>query len=74
MALLLMIPVSSSQVFADDMFHSAFAEDPMSGVVGRRYRRMVLEKGASQDEMTTVVDFLGRQPEMGAFYKELGID
>jgi metallopeptidase MepB len=45
----------------------------MDGKEGRRYRYEVLEKGGSQDEMKTVVDFLGRKPETGAFYKRLGL-
>lgn len=40
---------------------------------GRRYRHMVLEKGGSQDEMKTLVDFLGRKPSTEAFYQELGL-
>ena len=40
---------------------------------GRRYRHMVLEKGGSQDEMKTLVDFLGREPNSDAFYSELGL-
>lgn len=63
----------SSQVFADDMFHSVFAKDPMDRSEGRRYRRMVLEKGGAQDEMVTLTEFLGRKPEMEAFYRRLGL-
>jgi len=29
---------------------------------GRRYRKVVLEKGWSQDEMKTLKEFLGREP------------
>lgn len=45
----------------------------MDSVQGRRYRRNMLEKGASVDEMTTLVGFLGRQPSAEAFYKDLGL-
>lgn len=38
-----------------------------------RYRREVLEKGGSQDEMKTLRDYLGRMPETKAFYQELGL-
>jgi metallopeptidase MepB len=38
-----------------------------------RYRRMVLEKGGSQDEMKSLVNYLGREPKIDSFYKELGI-
>lgn len=55
------------------MFHSAFEKDPMNKTEGRRYRYTVLEKGGSQEELQTLVDFLGRKPSPEAFYKELGL-
>lgn len=63
----------SSQVYSADMFHTVFKKDPMNPEEGRRYRHMVLEKGGSQDEMTTLEGFLGRKPNGEAFYKELGL-
>lgn len=63
----------SSQVYSMDMFYSVFEKDPMNPTEGRRYRHTVLEKGGSQDEMTTLEQFLGRKPNSKAFYKELGI-
>lgn len=55
------------------MFYSVFKKDPMNPEEGRRYRHMVLEKGGSQDEMKTLVDFLGREPSTDPFYTELGL-
>ncbi|KAJ5984603.1 hypothetical protein N7481_006702 [Penicillium waksmanii] len=63
----------SSQVYSTDMFYTIFKDDPMNKAAGRRYRYQVLEKGGSQDEMTTLTQFLGREPETTAFYKELGL-
>ena len=63
----------SSQVYSMDMFDSVFKKNPMDGKEGRRYRRTVLEKGGSRDEMESLVEFLGREPSSDAFYKELGI-
>lgn len=63
----------SSLVFACDMWASEFMADPMSGETGRRYRRTVLEKGGSREEMSLLEDFLGRKPNNIAFLKELGI-
>ena len=63
----------SSQVYSTDMFYSVFKKDPMNPTEGRRYRHKVLEKGGSQDEMTTLIDFLGREPKTDAFYEELGL-
>ena len=45
----------------------------MDGKEGRRYRHLVLEKGGSQDEMETLKQFLGREPNGDAFYRELGL-
>ncbi|KAI9774524.1 MAG: hypothetical protein M1840_002771 [Geoglossum simile] len=63
----------SSQVYSTDMFYTVFKKDPMDPKEGRRYRHTVLERGGSQDEMQTLIDFLGREPNTEAFYKELGI-
>jgi metallopeptidase MepB len=63
----------SSQVYSTDMFYTVFKADPMNRKEGRRYRHSVLEKGGSQDEMKTLVDFLGREPKTDAFYEELGL-
>ncbi|GAB7348341.1 hypothetical protein MBLNU459_g6313t3 [Dothideomycetes sp. NU459] len=64
----------SSQVYSADMFHTVFKKDPMNGKEGRRYRHTVLERGGSQDEMQTLKDFLGREPNTEAFYRELGLN
>jgi len=45
----------------------------MSHEVGLRYRRTVLEKGGSVDEMALLREFLGREPSSRAFYEELGM-
>jgi metallopeptidase MepB len=63
----------SSQVYSTDMFYSVFKKNPMNGTEGRRYRHTVLEKGGSQEEMTTLEQFLGRKPSNEAFYEELGL-
>ena len=63
----------SSQVYSTDMFYTVFKADPMDPKQGRRYRYAVLEKGGSQDEMKTLIDFLGREPKTDAFYEELGL-
>ena len=63
----------SSQVYSTDMFFSVFAKDPMNGTEGRRYRKEVLEKGGSRDEMESLKAFLGREPSTEPFYKELGL-
>ena len=62
-----------SKVLAMDMFDTAFRANPFDGAAGRRYRHMVLEKGASQDEMKTLIDFLGRKPSSEAYFRDLGL-
>lgn len=63
----------SSQVYSTDMFYTVFKKNPMDPKEGRRYRHTVLERGGSQDEMQTLIDFLGREPKTDAFYEELGL-
>lgn len=55
------------------MFYYAFAKDPMDKSQGHRFRHTVLEKGASQDEMLILKQFLGRKPTTNAFCMELGL-
>ncbi|KAJ5750893.1 Neurolysin/Thimet oligopeptidase N-terminal [Penicillium manginii] len=63
----------SCQVYSADIFYTIFKDDPMNKAASRRYRYQVLEKGGSQDEMTTLTQFLACEPEATAFYKELGL-
>lgn len=62
-----------SQVFSTDMFYTAFKKSPMDGATGRRYRHEVLEKGGSRDEMESLKQFLGREPNSDAFFEDLGL-
>jgi metallopeptidase MepB len=66
--------MNSSQVYSTDMFYSVFKANPMNAKEGRRYRHTLLEKGGSQDEMKTLIEFLGREPRPDAFYEELGLE
>jgi metallopeptidase MepB len=63
-----------SQVFADDIFHAVFERDPMSPVAGLRYRKVVLEKGGSENGLKLLEDLLGRKPNELAFHEGLGLD
>ena len=55
------------------MFHTHFKANPMDKEQGRRYRKVVLEKGGAQDEMEFLTEFLGRAPSTEPFYRELGL-
>ena len=41
--------------------------------VGTKWRKEVLEKGSSEEEMKLITNFLGRKPSNKAFLKELGV-
>ncbi len=62
-----------SKVFALDLFSQIKAEGLLNPVVGVRYRKTVLEKGASCDPNQLLFDFLGREPNQEAFIKDLGL-
>jgi Zn-dependent oligopeptidase len=62
-----------SRVWAMDM-GSAFQKAGLTNrEVGMRYRRMVLEPGASAEPEALITGFLGRPPQPDAFYEELGL-
>lgn len=58
------------------MFYSKFANEG-DGVLNReegmKWRREVLEKGGSRDEMEGIRRFLGREARPEAFMRELGL-
>ncbi|KDE06349.1 hypothetical protein MVLG_03259 [Microbotryum lychnidis-dioicae p1A1 Lamole] len=60
-----------SQVFSADMFATVFEQDPMNPKSGLAYREKILRPGGSRDEMDSLKDFLGREPDNRAFLKEL---
>lgn len=53
------------------MFHAVFYRDPTNRTQGLRYRKTVLEKGSSEDEMEFLQAFLGRRPNIDALRAEL---
>jgi len=60
-------------VFADDMF-SVFQENGvMDQNTGLKFRKVVLERGSTIDEMEMVKEFLGREPNEKAFIKSIGL-
>jgi thimet oligopeptidase len=63
-----------SKVFACDMFSEFEKKGIDSKEVGRRYRRTILERGSTQDGDKLLRDFLQREPDNGAFLKNIGIN
>lgn len=63
-----------SLVYAQDMF-SRFRDlgitNPQAGLY---YRKKILARGGSLDELEMVKDYLGREPRMDAFLEHLGLE
>ena len=62
-----------SKVFATDMFTRFEKEGLLNSKTGTAYRRSILEKGSSEDEVKLVERFLGRKVNDKAFLREIGI-
>lgn len=62
-----------SLVYACDMFSEFEKTGPLSPATGERYRKKVLAKGGSDDALTLVHDFLGREPDNKAFLQQIGL-
>ena len=60
-------------VYAQDAFSEFEKKGITNKELGMRWRREVLEKGSSEDELKLVNNFLGRKPSSKAFLKELGV-
>ena len=62
-----------SEVYGADMF-SVFEENGVTNPeVGRRYRTAILAKGGSEDGMSLLRGFLGREPRQDAFLAGKGL-
>jgi len=63
-----------SLVYAQDM-QTRFAEKGiLSPEAGMYYRKKILARGGSMDELDLLRDYLGREPQTAAFKKHLGLD
>ncbi|HCR52299.1 TPA: hypothetical protein DIV48_01455 [Candidatus Kaiserbacteria bacterium] len=62
-----------SRVYAEDMFSRFAKEGVLNPKTGRDYRRWILEKGSSQEEIDLVRGFLGRKPNNKAFLRSIGV-
>ena len=63
-----------SRVFGDDMFTIFEEHGVFDRETGRRYRSSILERGGSVDGDDLVRGFLGREPKMDAFLREIGLE
>ena len=62
-----------SKVYAQDMFSIFKKNGVMDKATGTRYRKVILENGATKPEIDIVEEFLGRKPNSKAFLESLGI-
>lgn len=62
-----------SKVYAQDMFSVFKKNGVMDTTTGTRYRKEILEKGSTIQEIDMVEKFLGRKPNSDAFLESLGI-
>ncbi|MBI2775285.1 Zn-dependent oligopeptidase [Candidatus Dependentiae bacterium] len=62
-----------SKVFALDMFDHIKERGLLNPEVGKRYVQCVIGKGGSEDPNELLRDFLGREPNSDAFFKDLGL-
>jgi thimet oligopeptidase len=63
-----------SRVYGDDMFTRFEGAGVLDRDTGRDYRRKILERGGSVDGDELVRSFLGREPNMDAFLREIGLE
>ena len=61
-----------SKVYAADMFTRFKKEGLLNPATGGDYRKWILEKGSSMEEIDLVKNFLGREPTNDAFLEEIG--
>jgi saccharolysin len=63
-----------SEVFAADMYYTRFKADPLNNKAGIDYREKVIGRGGTADANEYLKDFLGREPNNDAFFREIGAD
>jgi thimet oligopeptidase len=63
-----------SLVYAQDMFERFDELGILDPEAGMYYRKRVLARGGSMDEMDLLRDYLGREPRMEAFLRHLGLE
>jgi len=62
-----------SKVFSSDMFEVFEQKGIMNPEIGKQYREKVLQPGGSKDGDEILRDFLGREPRMDPFMREIGL-
>lgn len=63
-----------SEVYAQDMFSVFEKNGVLNKNIGKRYRDIVLSRGADEEPLELVKKFLGREPNQEAYLKSLGLN
>ena len=62
-----------SKVYAQDIFSVFEKNGVLDQATGIKYRKTILEKGATQEESDMLKNFLGRKPNSAAFLRSMGL-
>jgi len=62
-----------SLVYAQDMFQRFKEQGMLNPKAGMYYRKKILARGGTMDEMAMLKDYLGREPRMEPFLRHLGL-
>jgi thimet oligopeptidase len=62
-----------SKVFALDIFSQIKKHGLLDPVIGKKYVETILKPGGSQDPNKSLINFLGREPNIDAFIADLGL-
>lgn len=62
-----------SLVYAADMFQPFKQKGLLNTEAGQYYRKKILARGGTIDELEMVKDYLGREPKMDAYLEQLGL-
>ncbi len=62
-----------SKVFAQDLFNEILMHGLLNAQIGKKYICAILAPGGTKDPNELLRDFLGREPNQEAFFRDLGI-
>ncbi len=63
-----------SEVYAQDMFSIFEEKGILNEELGIKYRKIILEKGGTEDPLSLVIEFLGREPNSDSFLRSMGLE
>ena len=63
-----------SLVYACDMFQRFKEMGMLNPEAGMYYRNKIISQGGTKDGLDLVTDYLGREPDMSAYLRNLGLE